>query len=91
MAQKEVLDHRGLSVSPGKGINWLGDGPIRSPQKHGKFSGNFEKGPDPSQAHDNITQLHKEAVSLSLTREHVLPLFVHMALAAARTPNTGSR
>ena len=49
-----MVDHRGLTIGHGKGINWLGRWTHQKPPNVEKLSGYFLKAPDLSQAQDSI-------------------------------------
>lgn len=100
-AQGEMLDHRGLSVSPEREINWLGSGHPRSLWKFGKLIICFEQSPWFSQAHGNVIWRKTKVIFLSLTHtrpmhSHTFSLHNHVSLAAmwpmcSRVPNIGFR
>ena len=91
VAQGEVLDHKDLSLQPGKGIKWSGGGSIRNPPKLGSLLVLLKKClvcPKPKIRSPSSTK--KVALSPNAPPQPVLILFTrafslhsHVALAAA--------
>ena len=65
-------NNRGLSVQPGKRMDWLGGWTHQKQQKLWKLIGYFQKAPGPSQARDSMITLTKKLL-LSLTQQYTPP------------------